>query len=141
MPDASGGAHNTQSDVSETFGGTPDEPGETPDESGETPDENTPPDAQITYELMSRTYSEIYLGDLIVVNNSHIYTFPTVSMENVTNYRERVDGTLPYLIPNINDPPQMQSEAARQLSAMLTQYYRLSGDDNLVVYDAYRTEE
>lgn len=104
-------------------------------------DENTPPDAQIKYELVSRSYSEIYLGDLIVVNNSHIYTFPTVSMENVTNYRERVDGTLPYLIPNIKDPPQMQSEAAQQLSAMLTQYYQLSGDNSLVVYDAYRTQE
>ena len=106
--------------------------------------EDSPPDGSnslIEYELVSRPYSDIYLGNLVVVNNSHIYTFPTVSMENVTNYRERVDGTLPYLIPNINDPPQMQSEAAQQLSAMLTQYYQLSGDNSLVVYDAYRTQE
>lgn len=105
-------------------------------------DQNSQDDnSQIQYELISTPYSNVYLGNLVVVNNSHIYTFPSVEMENVTDYRERVDGNLPYLIPNINDPPLMQSEAAQQLSAMLTQYYRLSGDNNLVVYDAYRTQE
>lgn len=108
------------------------------------PGGNTPPDgssSQVVYELVTRPYDDIYLGNLVVVNNDHICTFPSVSLTEVTAYRERVDGVLPYVIPNINHPPRMQAEAAEQLNAMLTQFYRLSGDDSLVVYDAYRTQE
>ena len=47
------------------------------------PGGNTPPDgssSQVVYELVTRPYDDIYLGNLVVVNNDHICTFPSVSL-------------------------------------------------------------
>lgn len=103
-------------------------------------DDTNTPASGIQYQLESRQYSEIYVGDLVVVNLSHEYHFPSIMLEKVTDHRETVDSKVSYIVRNINNPPTMQRVAAISLAQMLAQYYRLSGEQ-LTVYDAYRTLE
>lgn len=100
------------------------------------PDGNT---SGILWQMESRQYSDIYTGELIVVNLSHEFHFPaSEQLEEITSRRETVDGKVSYIVRNVNEPPKMKSAASVSLNRMLAQYYSISGSQ-LVVYDAYRT--
>lgn len=104
------------------------------------PDDSKDPTTGIQYYMESRQYSEIYVGDLVVVNLSHEYHFPSIGLYPVTDRRETVDGKLSYIVRNVNAPPTMQSAASAALNQMLADYCKISGTQ-LVVYDAFRTLE
>ncbi len=105
----------------------------------------------ITYAPVSLPFGDTQTGDLIVVNKSHVYTFPTVRPENmdadtklaydVTSYRQPVGSAKPYLFNPIEDTFLLQPKAAAALNTMLTAYYTQTGISSITVFDTYRSAE
>ena len=102
----------------------------------DTPDQPALPG--ISYQLSTEKTEDYLTGELIVVNNSHRYQFPTVEMKDLSAYRQTVDGKEPYQI-RLGTKANLQEIAAVQLNALLTDYYRQTGI-SLVVYDTYRSQ-
>ena len=110
----------------------------------------TDPTPTLTYSQVSLPYADIRTGELIVVNKNYVYTFPATRLENLdadsklaydlTQYRQSMGGVNPYYL-NLTKTLLMQPKAAQALNAMLTQYYTLSGDPTVTVFDAYRSAE
>jgi len=110
---------------------------------------NLPSSTDITYHLESHEFREIQTGELIVVNNSHGYSFPNVRLENLDaqtkaqydllQYRTRVNDAMPYSF-DLTKSQLMQPNAAQALNQMLTTYYTSFDDSSVTVVDTYRTE-
>lgn len=124
---------------------------------GNRPQTPTPPTGDgndqtptLTYSHVSLPYADIRTGDLIVVNKNYVYTFPAIRLENLDaesklaydlmQYRQSTGGVNPYYF-NLSKALLMQPKAAQALNAMLTQYYTLSGDPTVMVFETYRSAE
>ena len=111
------------------------------DESGketETTDQKTPT-ADITYAQITQANNKIHEGELIVVNESHAYVFPTVptGLVNIYENRTKVNGTNPYQISYTTY--QLQKSAFDAFESMLLKYYEVSEDNSTIITSSYRT--
>lgn len=92
----------------------------------------------------------LYTGDLILVNASHAYRFPSTPIENlgddakqsynILNYRVRVDDQLPYVVRTAGDRNYLNPKAAEAMNKFLTAYYTQTGEQ-LAFYEGYRSYE
>ncbi len=85
---------------------------------------------------VAKAYADTFTGDLILVNRTHEYLFPTVQMENLSSYS---DGSAPYGV--ISSNARLQPQAAQALHQMLSDYYQFTGDSSIWVYTTYRSYE
>ncbi len=107
------------------------------------PDGNDPSTPAITYQMLSKSYADVYAGELIVVRQpSQAYHFPAVeSLQSIIEGRQKINGSPVYIVPNVNNPPKLQPAAAAAFNNMMAQYYSLAGGTPLTAYKAYRTYE
>ncbi len=109
------------------------------------------PSTSIQYQTVTMTYQETQAGDLILVNQNHAYAFPAVRLEqmdsqmraayDMAQYRQAVGALAPYQLSPLHTHTLLQPAAAQSLNAMLTQFYTLSGDSRVTVYESYRSAD
>lgn len=102
---------------------------------------NKPSGEKVEWGSFTVTSSETLQGTLMLVNNSHAYTFPSTN--------DHLGKIYDKWKPNPNQPSQpyvlsgisvyMDKEALNALDRMLVDFYNATGKDNVQLRDAYRT--
>ncbi len=106
---------------------------------GNLPTEDVRYDDQITV-----TSSDIEKGELILVNKTHEYQFPSsLSLVNVARSQGLIDETHSfYQYANTTNGLKMEKNAFAAFENMMRKYYEVSdGDGSIVLTAAYRTKE
>ena len=109
-----------------------------------------PPSTTVLYnEQVTRTISDTYYGELILVNKTHKYQFPAnLLLTNIEDERSKINGSNFYqintdILQNTNRPrvEQMEAQAFLAFEAMMQKHYEVSdGDTSVRIRDAYRTK-
>ena len=108
-------------------------------------------DTEVAFQIATVASSQYREGDLIVVNSSHVYSFPAQRLESMSadaklpyslaQYRTKPDGAnYPYSL-NLAKEQLLLPQAAQALNLMLAQYYTIAGDAQIAVYDTYRSDK
>ena len=107
----------------------------------ETETNNNPAQQGITYTQITLANSKVHEGELIVVNESHAYVFPTIptGLVNIYENRTKVNGTNPYQISYTTY--QLQKSAFDAFERMLLKYYEVSEDNSTIITSSYRSYE
>ncbi len=103
---------------------------------------NEPEIPTLTYLPVTVPTSSYLEGETVIVNGNYAYTFPqndANKMVSLLDFRQFVDGKNPYEI-RTTKTQLLQRSVAEQLNALLTDYYKKTGE-TLVVYDTYRTKD
>lgn len=127
---------------------TPDEPDEPPVEQPDEPDEPSLPEEPQEPEVPLFTTlpcatTAIHEGPLVLVNTSHVYTFPASNAHMVNIYQELFNSQTygKYFSP-VSSQLLMDRTAYQAMNKMLTAFSEQSGLGNaIVVADAYRSYE
>lgn len=109
-------------------------------------DVTTAPDGPATdYTTINKNSADIHVGDLVLVNNSNAYVFPTSTANIVDIYTNRpyfYDTTkteCPYRASNTK--LSLQTSALLKLNELALAYYELTGSNSIMISDAYRSYE
>ncbi len=105
---------------------------------------NEPEIPTLTYIPITVSTSAYLEGEMVIVNKNNVYTFPQNDANKLVSLldpdlRQLVDGKNPYEI-RTTKTQLLQRNVAEQLNALLTDYYKKTGEA-LVVYDTYRTAD
>ncbi len=111
---------------------TDDQTPEEPD--NETPDEPTPPVQN--YQTETVTSDRINQGNLLLVNKTHVYTFPSITLVNVYNSQEAAKTRGQYF-QLAGAGILMEQTAYQQMDKLLREF----GDPTVVMTSAHRTAE
>ena len=107
------------------------------------PKDNGPSGEKIEWGSFTVTATDTLSGDLVLVNNTHAYTFPATNDHLGEIYATwKPDPKLPahpYVLSGIST--YMDKDALIAMDKMLVDFYNASGKDNVQVRDAYRTLE
>lgn len=124
-------------------------PADTGTPSGNGNNNSNPPQVAVLYnEQVTRTASDTYYGELILVNEQHKYQFPAnLLLTNIADERSKINGTNFYqinadILQSTNRPrvEEMESTAFEAFEAMMQKHYDISGGETSVrIRDAYRT--
>ncbi|MBE6694321.1 MAG: D-alanyl-D-alanine carboxypeptidase family protein [Ruminococcaceae bacterium] len=94
----------------------------------------------IVYASVTLSDADVKKGTLVLVDREHAYSFPednTHLARIFTVYSAHADAK-PYIL-GISE--FMEAEALVNMDKLLTEYYKQTGDDNIVLNEAYRTYE
>ncbi len=119
----------------------------TPDTGGgQTPPK--PPEGVLYNEQITRIASDVYWGELILVNDRHYYQFPTnLTLTNIAEQRSQINGSNLYqinttILGSTNAPTveYMEKNAFEAFEALMKKHYEVSeGDTSVRIRAAYRT--
>ncbi len=104
---------------------------------------NDPVVPELIYDAVTVPTTSYQQGEMVVVNGMYAYTFPQRDADQLVSlmdYRKLVDRKNPYEIKIKTDGQRLQKNAAENLNALLTDYYKKTGVA-LEVYDTYRTPD
>jgi D-alanyl-D-alanine carboxypeptidase len=103
------------------------------------PDDTLPPvDPNTTY--LSLTAEQLRRGDLILVNTTHEYIFPTINQNLINVYDSQVlSKTLGNYFQLPSSSLLMDKTAYNALDKMMQAFYAQTGIPNVIVSSAYRT--
>ncbi|MBQ7335213.1 MAG: M15 family metallopeptidase [Clostridia bacterium] len=108
------------------------------DDSGKEGD--TPSPSGIEYQAITKPSSDIQFGELILVNETHEYRFPSgLSLINVYDNRTKINGSNIYQVTY--NTYQLERSAFSAFDAMIVKYYNVSEDSSILITSAYRTRE
>lgn len=113
-------------------------PDDNADQNQEQPDEPQQP----IYQTVTLSASDVTKGDLILVNASHVYTFPTTEGHLVNIYHSQIQAKTKdeyFLVARENIMIDLDAYGA--MTKMLTAFSEQSGLSCVQVYDAYRSYE
>lgn len=93
---------------------------------------------QIVYQQITKTSNDIFVGELVLVNSSNEYQFPTIPLVTIKTERDKalVNGANPYQVGN--DTYQMHETAFTAFHKMMSIYYQMEQDGAVTVTGAYR---
>ncbi len=95
-------------------------------------------ESSMKYTTVSAMPNEIYSGDLVLVNNSHEYSFPATEEEaKITPIYEMCSGSYQYKDYEIS----LASQTISALNAMMDDYKSAVGNTDIMVASGYRTKE
>ncbi len=112
---------------------------------------NTPPSTpgNVLYdEQVTRIATDVFWGELILVNDDHHYQFPAnLALTNIAENRSQIDGSNLYqintsILGSTNSPTveYMESNAFKAFEALMKKHYEVSeGDTSVRIRAAYRT--
>ena len=114
-------------------------------------DPSNPLHSDIRFQTITLTANDTKQGNLIAVNQAHVYTFPATRLEfldsaakgayQLATYRTKLDGvSYPYML-NLSKEQLMLPTAAEALNQMLTQCYITTGDSAVTVHETYRSDK
>ena len=86
------------------------------------------------------TATDTLHGDLVIVNNSHAYTFPTTN-EHLAEIYTKCASHSPMMYLQSGISTYMDKDALNALDAMLVDFATATGRTNVQIRDAYRTYE
>lgn len=103
---------------------------------------------KVVYTKLTLSSSDVYTGDLILVNSDHSYHFPSTEIEDMTN-RDTYDmrtylaagGVSAYQVKErsgMTETACLQPQAAKALDSLLRAFYA-GTDVQLTVYECYRS--
>ncbi|MBQ7316890.1 MAG: M15 family metallopeptidase [Clostridia bacterium] len=107
----------------------------------ETGGENNPTQ-EISYQSTTQANTAVYTGELVVVNASHEYHFPTTTTGLKNIYDNRVkyqDISNTYMVGNTGW--KLQSAALDAFNSMMLKYFELFEDGSIKISSAYRSYE
>ena len=122
--------------IANAFAGRPDDGNQ--DDSGMTDDPSETD--EIVYQQSTKTKHDIHVGELILVNSTHEYLFPSIPLVSIRTERDKnlVNGANPYQV----DPGyQMHENAFADFHSMMVKYYLLEENGAITVTGAYRTKK
>ncbi len=109
----------------------------------------TSPSVAVLYnEQVTRTVSDTYYGELVLVNKDHKYQFPAnLLLTDIEEERSKINGSNFYqintdILQSTNRPrvEEMEAKAFEAFEAMMQKHYEISdGDTSVRIRDAYRT--
>ncbi len=104
----------------------------------------TPPAVAVKYDKkLPLDTTQIYKGELILVNNTHKYQFPTsITWANVSKQQSKTEEGLPFYDYGENEALVMEQTAFDAFELMMRKYYEASasGDELVLLADAYRDQ-
>ena len=108
-----------------------------------------PPSVTVLYnEQVTRTISDTYYGELILVNKTHKYQFPAnLLLTKIEEERSKINGSNFYqinadILQSTNRPrvEELESKTFEAFESMMQKHYEISdGDTSVRIRDAYRT--
>ncbi len=118
--------------ISKNVGGIPDT-----GNGGDTPP--APPQSVLYDDQITRIATDVYWGELILVNQDHHYQFPTnLALTDIAENRSQINGANIYQINSA--AKYMEENAFTAFEALMKKHYEVSeGDASVLVNDAYRT--
>lgn len=97
---------------------------------------------ELTYISVTQVNTAIRTGELLVVNGSYAYEFPTTALglKNIYDNRMKFDGVSnTYMVGDASW--KLHGTALDAFNAMMLKYYELSEDGTTLITSAYRTYE
>ena len=101
---------------------------------------NGPDNERVDWGSFTVTATDTLHGDLVLVNNSHAYTFPTAS-DHLSEIYVTYASHSPRKYVQSGLSTYMDTDALKALDAMLVAFCDATGKDNVQIRDAYRTME
>ncbi|MBQ9898380.1 MAG: M15 family metallopeptidase [Ruminococcus sp.] len=124
-------------DRSQTVGTSPfadvTEVAEIPESTTEAPDPNA-----VIYDTVSRPLTDIFKGELILVNNYNEYIGGSEDLVSILEMNEQTGRTC---FTTVDYSYMLAADAYEPLAQMIEDFYNRTGIDNLTIYGSYRTRE
>ena len=98
---------------------------------------NGPANEKVDWGSFTVTATDTLYGDLVLVNNSHAYTFPN-STDHLDEIYAMYDSHNPRLYIQSGISTYMDKDALVALDKMLVAFHTATGKDNVQIRDAYR---
>ena len=100
----------------------------------------TPDDERVNWGSITVTNTDAHKGDLLIVNDDHIYNFPATDDHLAEIYAQLVSHS-PRTYKQSGLSKYMDKDALVALDAFLTDFATTTGKDNVLIGYAYRSEE
>lgn len=103
---------------------------------------NVPSPEDVTYQSITQANTAVHTGELLIVNTSHEYVFPTTAAGLKNIYDNRVkyqDVSNTYIVGN--PTWKLQGVALDAFNAMMLKHYELFENGSIKVSSAYRSYE
>ena len=101
---------------------------------------NGPDNEKIRWDSITVTTTDTQQGDLVLVNNTHVYTFPATN-EHLSEIWGKWNGHNPRIYQQSGLSKYMDTDALNALDAMLVDFKAATGMTDVQVRYAYRTYE
>ena len=101
---------------------------------------NGPDNEKIRWDSITVTTTDTQQGDLVLVNNTHVYTFPATN-EHLSEIWGKWNGHNPRIYQQSGLSKYMDTDALNALDAMLVDFNAATGMTDVQVRYAYRTYE
>ena len=100
----------------------------------------TPDDERVNWGSITVTNTDTHEGDLLIVNNDHVYSFPATNDHLAEIYTQLVSHS-PRTYKQSGLSKYMEKDALAALDAFLTAFCNATGKNNVLIGYAYRSEE